>query len=214
MEITPEIQFYNGKVIATFVDIEQKRLGAGEQAMMTGCAADLVFPTDISDKINKMAFPKVVYDMAKKHEGWFVWDLSILFNSKTGEAYPGEFCSNRPGYNAFYTELALQDSVTDFFLNIAAGKNPISKPIGSFASSVRAFNIQNQKPGEPAEMADKKISWDEFTANDIWPYNVKAEDDDEYTTTGYSFDTAIVTGVGNDIQESAKNAYTGMDGLR
>src|SRR5258708_31290170 len=115
VEITPEAIFYDGKLLCVTIDLELKRKNDGELGRMSGCAADLVFPIDTMSKIVNMAFPPVVYKMAKSHKGMFIWDASLLFDPKTGEPYMGEFCANRPGYNAFYDELALLDEKKEYF---------------------------------------------------------------------------------------------------
>lgn len=137
IEVTPEIHFYNGKPLATTMDIELKRFGGGNTSVMTGCSADLVFETEMESEINKMAFPPVVYEMAKKHKGWFVWDASILFDKDTGEAFFGEYCPNRVGYNCFYSEMTLVGSAKDFFERLVLKRTRFQKSkrilLGPFA---------------------------------------------------------------------------------
>jgi len=86
----------------------------------------MVFPTDMNDRINKIAFPPIVDEMAKEHKGWFIWDASILVSKKDGKMYFGEFCSNRPGYNCFFTGLAQGGTIDHFFENIVKKKNPFT----------------------------------------------------------------------------------------
>jgi hypothetical protein len=124
IELTPEKIFYDGQPIATTVDIENKPIGSGNIGTQTGCSEDLVFPTDLEDKINQIAFPSFVDEMAKDHKGLFIWDASILIDSRTGKMYFGEYCANRPGYNALFTEIALAGSASKFFESIVKGKNP------------------------------------------------------------------------------------------
>ncbi len=40
--------------------------------------------------------------------------------------YFGEFCSNRPGYNSLFTELALAGSATKFFEKIVRKESPFT----------------------------------------------------------------------------------------
>jgi hypothetical protein len=201
--LTPEIQFYNGKPIATLVDIELKRFGAGDNSIMTGCSGDLVFTTEIESKINEVAFPKVVYDMAKKHEGLFVWDASLLFDKDNGDIYFGEYCPNRMGYNCFYSELALVGSASEYFEAIVKGDNPF--PYG-FGSSVRMFNLHKDK--DRRTLAGAGIEYSDDAC--VWLMDVKSEDD-KMVTAGYSFDLGVATGFGSSIQESAKSAYQMVD---
>jgi hypothetical protein len=115
IEMTPEKMYYDGVPLVTTMNFENKSFGSGNISVQTGCAEDLIFPTEMDDKINKICFPPIVDEMARKHKGLFIWDASILINKRDGKMYFGEFCSNRPGYNSLFTELALVGSVTNFF---------------------------------------------------------------------------------------------------
>jgi len=204
-ELTPEIHFYDGVPLFTTLDIELKPLGAGNTGIMTGCAADLVFQTDLDAPINGMAFPKAVYDMAKKHEGWFIWDASLLFDPSTDEAYFGEFCANRCGWNALITEASLVPSLKDFFGKIALKENPLGS-VEDMAASVRVFSFDDSN--HPREGINVVVQ----DPQNIWLMDVK-EEDDKLETTGYTWDAAIVTGQGSDPKSAAKDAYTNLDSL-
>ncbi len=206
IELTPEMNFYNGKPLFALMDIEEKRLEAGEQGMMTGCAQDLVFPINMGSKICRAAFPPAVYDMAKKHEGWFVWDASILIDKKDGTMYFGEFCPNRKGYNAFYTELSMLPSASKYFESLVAGKNPF--PIlplridGQFGASARMFNLKYDDKGLTSDDTPI-ISMDE---KNVWLLDAKL-DDEQLCTAGYTWDIATVTGNGKTPENAAFNLY-------
>src|SRR5436853_3575239 len=60
IELTPERIYYDGKLIATTIDIENKPIGSGNISIQTGCAADLVFPISEMDRINQVAFPPII----------------------------------------------------------------------------------------------------------------------------------------------------------
>jgi hypothetical protein len=115
MELTPEKIYYDGVPLAVSIDIENKPIGSGNISVQTGCAADLVFPISSEDRISQIAFPPIVDEIAKQHKGLFYWDASILINKRDGKMYFGEFCPNRPGYNASFTEFAQCGSVHEFF---------------------------------------------------------------------------------------------------
>jgi hypothetical protein len=195
IEITPEIQFYNGKVIMTTVDIENKPIGAASTGNMTGCSSNLIIKTDIEEKINKIAFPPAVYEMAKKHKGLFVWDSSILINPKTKELYFGEFCANRWGWDSFFTNLAMCDSVSSFFNSILEGKNPLTS---NYGVAVRMFNLKSY--------IDVPVILGEEGDKNVWFYDVKKVDG-KYFTCGLGWDTYVVTGAGNTLSEAIDEAY-------
>ena len=193
IEITPEIQFYNGEVIMTTVDIENKPIGSASTGNMTGCSSNLIIKTELEDKINEIAFPPVVYEMAKDHPGLFVWDSSILINPRTQELYFGEFCANRWGWDSFFTNLAMCDNVSSFFNSLLEGKNPLTK---RFGVAVRMFNLKSHI-GVPVIVSDDK---------DVWFYDVKKEDD-KLVSVGMGWDTYVCTGAGNTVEEATHEAY-------
>lgn len=208
IEITPELQFYDGKPLWASIDIELKQLGAGNVSVMTGCAADLVFPIELDSPIIDLAFPPIVHQMAKEHGGWFTWDASILYDADTGEPYFGEFCANRPGYDCTITELSLFERVTDFFEAIVAGENPMKKANHTFAASVRLFNLK--RDGERHLLKDAPINTLPGSERDFWPYDAKMKDG-KLVTAGYTWDIGIVTGSGDDIEEAAEDCYRNLE---
>ena len=206
LELTPERVYYNGKLLYSVCDIELKRLGS-ESGPMTGCSADLVYPLDSGCELCEIAFPPIVDKMAKEHEGWFFWDISLLINPHNGKFYMGEFCPNRPGYNSFYNELRLCGSATDYFENMVEGKNPM-KGSKEYGASVRMFIIK-----ESGVKPDVGITLDESKMDDLWFMDMKKEDE-KMVTAGYIWDVAIATGQGDTIEEAAKAAYDNAAGVQ
>jgi hypothetical protein len=206
IEVTPQKVWYNGKPIYCSIDIETKRLGS-DRGPMTGCAADLVFPVDMNSRICRIAFPKYCDELAKKHEGMFIWDISLLINPRNGEIYMGEFCPNRTGYNCFYTELSLLPYVSNYFEDIVAGKNPMNGA-EKFGASVRMFFVR-----EKGIKPDVAISIeDDWRAENLWLIDAKVKDGTAYTA-GYIWDIGVATGSGQTIDEAASNCYLNADGL-
>ncbi len=200
-ELTPQLTFFDGKPISANIDIELKRQGAGDVGPMCGCAADLVFPISLDSPILKMAFPKYVYDMAKKHGGLFIFDCSLLFDPRTGDAFAGEVCSNRPGWNSVLTEMSLSGGAQHWLEALQEGKDPFDG-VSGFASSVRVFNPNKEDHGA---MPDMSIDYEESV--NIFLMDGK---DEECCTAGYGTDLAIVTGVGSTIKSAAHKAYTNL----
>jgi hypothetical protein len=50
--------------------------------------------------------------------------LATGIDKRTGKIYFGEFCSNRPGYNSLFTELAQCSSVHHYFSSVVRKQNP------------------------------------------------------------------------------------------
>lgn len=210
IELTPEKLYYDGVPLATSLDIENKSFGSGNKSIQTGCAEDLVFPTEMEDRINKIAFPEIVDDMARKHKGLFIWDASLLINRKDGKIYFGEFCSNRPGYNALFTELAQCPSVNTFFESIVHKHNPFT--LGTVAASVRIFNM-NEDPDSDAVAADMTVDYKPEIEKDLWLWDVKKNVRGSLVTVGVDWNLAVITGSGKSIDEAVSRLYRNVDGL-
>lgn len=206
-EITPEAQFYNGELISVTVDIESKPMNAGDEGKQTGCAQNLIIQVDKESKIAKMAFPKYVYDLAKQHTGLFVWDASILFKDKP---YFGEFCANRWGWDSFFTELNMCESVTGYFQGLINGINPM---IYRYGTAVRGFNLDTDLKNK-SYASERKISWIEEVDRNIWVYDMKMDKEDSPVNTGYwEIDLCVFTGAGFSIEDALEQAHKAREGF-
>jgi len=202
VELTPEKFYYDGVPLGTSIDIENKPFGSGNIGVQTGCSADLVFPTDMEDRINKIAFPPAIDEMAKEHKGLFVWDASLLIDKSNGKIHFGEFCSNRLGYNSFFSELAQTASVAGFFRDCMDKKNPYR--LGTVATSLRIFNMnrdQNQQIRGGIRI-DYKPEIEKY----LWLWDVRKEGD-KLVSVGYDWNLAVITGAGKSINEAIQRMY-------
>lgn len=209
IELTPEKIYYDGVPLATTMNFENKSFGSGNISIQTGCAEDLIFPTDMDDKINKICFPPIVDEMARQHKGLFIWDASILINKRDGKMYFGEFCSNRPGYNSIFTELAQLNSVTHFFEKIVRKESPFT--LGTIASSVRIFNLN--RDSEERVAADIAIDYRPEIEKDLWLWDVRKNQRGKLVTVGADWNLAVITGSGKSIEEAVNRMYRNVDGF-
>lgn len=214
IELTPQRMYYDGKLIFTDLDIELKKLGAGGTGFMTGCSADLVFPIPDKCRLAEIAFPPIVDELAKKHKGLFIWDISLLVDPRTGKFYMGEFCPNRFGWNAFYTELCQLDRVSDFFEAVAEGRNPFEYAIGKYGASVRLFNLPDKAPylENGNDLKNRNVSWKEEVENDLWIMDIFRKGE-KFLTSGYTWDLAVATGQGDTIHDAVERAYETIKGF-
>lgn len=210
IELTPEKFYYDGVPLGTSIDLENKSFGSGNLSVQTGCAEDMVFPTHMDDRINQIAFPPIVDEMAREHKGLFIWDASILINKKDGKMYFGEFCSNRFGYNSVFTELAQAKSVDDFFTKIVHKENPFT--IGTVAASVRIFNM-NSDPETEKVAENMALNFLPEVERDLWLWDVKKREDGQLLTVGSDWNLAIMTGSGKSIKEAVNKLYKNINGL-
>ncbi len=207
IEVTPERLYYNGIPIAASIDIENKPIGSGNISIQTGCAADLVFPISLEDRINKIAFPPIVDEMAKEHKGLFIWDASVLVNKRNGKMYFGEFCSNRPGYNASFTEMTQCGSIHEYFEKISQGKNPFT--LGTVASSVTLFNFHRDRDTQQI-LGGLTINYAPEIEKDLWLWDVKKKGK-KLVNVGYGDTLAVVTGSGKSVEEAVSRMYRNLE---
>lgn len=193
LELTPQVVFYDGIPIFYDLDIENKPIGAGNNGPQTGCAMNLVTQISQYDQISQLAFPPVVYDMAMGHKGMFVFDASILIDGRTGKLYFGEFCANRWGWDALFTELAMCSSVTDYFTKIMMGVNPMTQ---QFGAAVRMFNVKKEE--------DKQVLYKSLDS--VWLYDVWQKGK-KLLSIGYSWDLCVLTGSGTNLESAVDHCY-------
>lgn len=207
IELTPEKLYYDGVPIATSVLIENKPLGSGNISIQTGCAADLVFPFADTDRLAQIAFPPIVDEIAKQHKGLFYWDASILINKRDGKMYFGEFCPNRPGYNASFTEFAQCGSVHGFFEKVVQQKNPFT--LGTVATSLRIFNLHRDSDTQQI-LGGLAVDFAPEVEKDIWLWDVRKKGK-KVVNTGYGDIIAVVTGTGDSVEEAVNRMYRNLE---
>ncbi len=205
LELTPLKVYFDGEPVYTAMDLENKQLGAGNVGPMTDCAQDLVFRTELDDKINRIAFPQIVDEMAKRHRGAFFWDASIYADPRTGKLYFGEFCANRPGYNSVYTEITLAGGAAKYFEALVQKKNP--HPPNKVSASVRLFNLHTDEAGYPLKNA--AIAYKPKVDEGLWMTDVRQKRG-RSVSSGYKPDLGVMTGVGHSVSEAASHAYKGV----
>ncbi len=208
VELTPEKIYYDGVPLATTMNLENKSFGSGNISVQTGCAQDLVFPTDMEDRVNKIAFPPIVDEMARKHRGLFIWDASLLVNRRDGKIYFGEFCSNRPGYNSIFTEIAQVPSINHFFESIVHKHSPFT--LGTVATSVRIFNLNSDEETDKVA-ADISIDYKKEIEKDLWLWDVKKNQRDRLVSVGTDWNLAVITGAGKSIDEAIAKTYKNIE---
>jgi len=209
IEITPEKIYYDGVPLAMNLDFENKPIGSGNISIQTYCAQDLVFPVSMESKIHDICFPPIVDKLAKRHKGLFVWDASLLIDKQTGTIYFGEFCPNRVGYNAFYTDLCQLPSTSYFFEQVVRKKSPFT--LGTVGSSVTFFNILRD-PHERNILSGASIDYTSDVSKNVWPFDIyKKKKTDKMRIVGSDWYLAVVTGAATTIDEAVRNLYKNVE---
>lgn len=198
VEITPQIVFWNGNPVFTDIDIETKNIGDGENnGNQVGCGSNLIVSTGFDEKINRIAFPPKVHEMAKERKGLFVWDISLYFTEKG--IFFGEFCSNRFGYDAIMTECSMSGGASAYFDAIMKGENPLKS---KFGAAMRVFNLNR------SEDVEIIIGKPECT----YLYEVKKKGD-QLVSVGDCWDLGVIAGCGETVEESVEEAYGNLKQL-
>lgn len=207
LEFTPQRVYVDGRLVATLMVIENKALGCGNVGPQTDCAQDLTFLIENDDRIAGIAFPPKVDEMAAAHPGVFYWDASLLIDGRNGRTYFGEFCANRPGYNALYNQISLAGSASKYFESLANGRNPF--PANSVGTAVRVFNLHTDDGGPRAGAA---VDFKERSADDLWLVDVRHHRG-RCVTAGYKDTLCVATGAGRSVTEAARRTQRALDEL-
>jgi hypothetical protein len=208
VELTPQRAFYDGVPIATTLDVENKPFGCGNVSIQTGCAQDLVFWISERDRICDIAFPPIVQELARKRKGLFYWDASLLIDRRTRRIHFGEFCSNRPGYNSLFSEIAQCASAHHYFASFAAGRSPFVP--GTVGCSVSLFNPATDRHFGCHPPAGAPIEYKPRVAEQLWLWDVKREEG-RLVSAGEDWNLGVITGTGKSIEEAVQRMYRGVD---
>ena len=205
LEITPIIVFYNGEPVYSLVEIENKEFGAGNIGAQKGGNQALSIRTELDAEINKIAFPDVIYKLAKNHPGMSIYDAGLLYDGK--DFYFTEFCAMRFGWDGIFSEIVMRDDgepfVNKYFEDVRSGKNPLKNKYGV---AVRLFNYEGntEETGTPKE--DIPIMFYKTIKNNLFLYMVRMLEDQLVSVGGYDLLGAI-TGADNDLETAVKKTY-------
>ena len=207
IELTPQAVFLDGTLVFTDLDIETKTMGSHERGPNKGCGTNLIVRTNPKDKLNKMAFPKYVHDLAKSRKGIFIIDAGILFDRNSKRAYFTEFCFQRFGWDAFPTELSMCDSVASYFESIMKGENPLKR---RFGAGVRLFNLNQDDERYPEP--ELSVNWKEEAEKDLYLYDVK-KSKGKVVTAGFQQDLGVATGSGDFLMQAIGKCYENANAI-
>lgn len=143
VEINIETDYSEGIPIFSMIDLENKFHHVEELGHQVGCAFDIVFPVPLDSKIRQVC--NAPFDaLAKKMKFTGLMDMNAIISYKDGKPYFLEYCPNRFGYNALFTEMELYGKTPDYYLtDLIEGKTKM--PEGVFAAGIRLFNEDHSK---------------------------------------------------------------------
>lgn len=216
IEISPVMIFWNGKPLASWVEFENKPLGAGNIGRYTGGCQNLTVQTRLDCQLNKIAFPPIVYDMAKKQPGIGIYDAGLLFDGH--HFYFSEWCSQRYGWDGIFSTIEMsgdaqhKNAASRHFDLIADGKNPFTWKYGC---AVRMF--QTQPDGKRPDVYEDgyAVDWMDEVSDHLWFYSIKKREEDEggFESVGYRKDVGAATGAGNTPKDAIDMAYRAVKGV-
>jgi hypothetical protein len=206
LEFTPQTIYWNGRHVCSLMVLENKAIGAGNVGPLTDCAQDLTFAMSPEDRINEIAFPPRIAKLAAKHTGAFYWDASLLIARRSGKIYFGEFCANRPGYNAIYNQIGLVGSARKYFEYLAAGKS--SFPTNEVGVAVRLFNLHQGNSG--FAQSGLPVEYNAGTEKELWLTDVRRTGG-SLVNVGLKPTIGVATGSGHSVREAARRAHKAID---
>lgn len=209
LEVTPIIVFYNGVPVYSLAEFENKQYGAGNIGAQKGGNQCLSIRTELDCKLNKIAFPEIIYSLAKKQPGLAIYDCGLLYDGK--DFYFGEFCGMRYGFDGLYAEIVMRDEgkpfVADYWEDIIAGKSPIKNKYGA---ALRLFNYEGNSIDTEDPKSGIPMLWDKSIENNLFIYQMKKEKGEIVDTAGKDF-IATMTGSSDNMEEAVKEMYNRVD---
>jgi hypothetical protein len=199
IEFTPEAYAYNGEVIAVSIDIEHKHLGS-RGGPIEGCALSLVLWEEIDSMIYEYFLEPMAEHMLRPNE-FTIWDMSVYWSPSRKQFFFGEFCSNRPGYDAVFAELATTGGVQEWVSRIVSG-DKFGAEDAHFGTSIRVFNKQRGHKGR----AWKELIIGNPADPNTFLWDIKQESNKIYTA-GYDSNTYVITGSGDTVQKAIDDVY-------
>ena len=203
IEFTPEAYGYDGEVIGVNINLEHKTLGS-KGGQLEGCVLSLIAWQEIDSPIYEYFLEPMASMMLRPNE-LTIWDMSVLYSPSRDAFYFGEYCSNRPGYDSVFAEIASCGGVEPWIDKITSGKKfgDTEEPFGATA---RILNKQRFDP---------KKGWTELVLADpadpnIFLWDIKKEKDKLYTA-GHDSNTLVVSGAGETVEKAIDDVYSNCE---
>jgi phosphoribosylamine-glycine ligase len=214
-EFAPQMVWYNGEPVYSEIEIESRMFGAGDIGDQTGGNQNIVIRSELDDKINEMAFPPIIYDIAKKHKGMYIADAGILSDGK--DFYFTEFAGNRWGFGGIFSELSAcknkKAMADNYFESIIEGKEPYKFDYGT---SLAVYSIRSDAKVPDMNEEGLSLFVKDSVKDDFFIMQCK-KSKEGLVNVGYrEFDSeplGYVVGRGNSVEEAIKSIYKTLKGI-
>jgi len=206
IEFTPSAESFDGELLGVNIDIEHKLMGS-RNGQQVGCGIDLVVWQDLNSKVYE-CFLEPLSDLMLRENELTIWDASVLYSPSKQKFFFGEYCSDRWGFNAIFSELATIGSTTaylDRLFSLSPLVDEDTQPIGA---SVRVFNLRSDEQAAGQKASGELIIAD-IADPDIWGWDVMRKDNQLYTV-GYDKNTLVVTGAGESVKQAVAQTYRNL----
>lgn len=212
LEIAPVMVFYDGEPCYSVAEFENKPFGAGNIGAQKGGNQALSVHTGPDSEINRIAFPPIVFELAKKQPGLAVFDAGLLF--KEGRFYFTEFAAMRYGWDGIFSEIVMADDgqpfVAKYFETLREQSNPF---VNEYGASVRLFSLSGDMEDTFDPKPDQTISWDTSIENNLFLYSAKKKGQEIVATCDHDF-VAVITGAGATVEQTVAALYNRVDKFR
>lgn len=212
IEFTPQMMWYNGVPICSCVEIETRMFGSEDIGPQTGGNQNILVQTPLDCRLNKMFFPQVVHEIAKKRNGLFIFDAGVLYDGY--DFYFTEFAGNRHGWGGIFSEVSMslrnEKMSTSYYEQISQGKNPYTFRHGS-SLALYSLHHDNKVIGTPQDELPFNI--DDRIQKDFFAVQMKNKEGKSVSVGYRCFDSApfaYITGRGNDVYDSIDCLYESL----
>ena len=208
-EINIETGYHQGKPVYAAIDLENKFMETEELGHQSGCAFDLVKFVPLDCELRRMC--NQPFDaFAKKTNFTGLMDMNAIISAKDGKPYFIEFCPNRFGYNALFTEIEAYGKGVDGYLKDFTTGAMAPDTGERYAASIKLFNRDYHedfyksmldKEYEPVEVTVEPAKQATESEDGIWLWDIFKEKGKTFLAN-YSDDSAVVT-ASSDTPEGA-----------
>jgi phosphoribosylamine-glycine ligase len=216
IELSPVMVFWDGKPLYSVVELENKHLGSGGIGRLTGGCQNLTIRTPFDCELNRVSFPPIVYEMAKKQPGLGIYDAGLLFDGK--QFVFTEFCSLRYGWDGVFSQIAMSgdqqhhNAASNHFELMAQGKNPLHWRYGA---AVRGFQTEPSPKKTDCYQDSYGVDWLNSASDSLFFYCIRQEETDgekRFVSVGYRRDLLAATGAADNASEAVDLAYKAIEG--